>query len=211
MIDYQLLPLSASQKVSYATVNYSIESELKKDLSAQGVNLEGYYKIANTKRKIEWLTVRKLLSLIHNERDDISYDVHRKPHFIKSHHHLSISHSHNMIAVCIDQRSPTGIDIQFINDKIIRIKRKFLNEEEQAKTSDDPFELTCYWSIKEALFKVYGKKDAFLKEHIEVNTINYQADRIIASGSICCNGHFSKHSLEVKRIGNYVLAYVVIP
>ena len=106
--------------------------------------------------------------MINPQKEDVYYDSYGKPHFKNSKNFLSISHSNEMVAVSIDQKATTGIDIQWITDKIIRIKEKFLNPKEQQITSNDPLELTYYWSIKEALFKIYGKKDAFLKENFEL-------------------------------------------
>ena len=114
-----------------------------------------------------------------------------------------------MVAISIDQNHSTGIDIQFITEKIVNIKHKFLNDREQKYTSNDPLLLTYYWSIKEALFKVYGKKDAFLKNNFEVKDLAVNSDGGTAKGLINCNNYSSEHQLRLKRLGDYVMAYTV--
>ena len=86
---------------------------------------------------------------------DIEYDNQRKPHLLNCTQHLSISHSHHKVAISIDEKAITGIDIQIISPKIIRIKEKFLNPLEISIITDfSAKNLSLYWSVKEALFKV---------------------------------------------------------
>ncbi len=209
MLDFRLENISSAHKIAYAQVDYKLESELFLKLKRQGINLSELEQMSNLKRKIEWMSIRSILLDVHSKTDDVYYDEHRKPYFVNSNEHLSISHSNEMVAISIHKEQITGIDIQLISDKISTIKSKFLNSEEQKNTSDDPLLLTSYWSIKEALFKVYGKKDIFLKANIEVSDFQFNKDHGTATGKICCNHHLSHHQLHVKRIGKYVLAYTV--
>lgn len=168
-------------------------------------------KISNHGRKIEWMTIRYLLLQVHSKEDDIVYDSYGKPFFKNSKAHLSISHSKEMVAVSVNQEHITGIDIQLVSDKVVHIKSKFLNEKEQKQTGSDPFELSYYWSAKEALFKVYGRKDAFLKDNIEIKSMTVDGKEGKAEGIIQCKEHYSEHQLELKRLGDYVMAYKVNP
>ena len=201
--------VSPTHQVAFSEVNYNNESELFNELLASKIDLSDLKKIKNLARKIEWMTIRSMLHSIHSKEDDIVYNQNGKPSFKKSSTNLSISHSKKMVAISIDQLHATGIDIQFIIDKIVTIKQKFLNDVEQKATSNDPLVLTYYWSIKEALFKVYGKKDAFLKNNFEVKELVINADGGTAIGAISCNNHYSEHQLRVKRLGDYVMAYTV--
>ncbi|MEQ8623486.1 MAG: 4'-phosphopantetheinyl transferase superfamily protein [Vicingaceae bacterium] len=209
MIDYSLKEVSNIHKIAFATVNYNNSQELFEELKKNKIKLNQLAEFTNEKRKVEWMTIRYLLLQIHNELDDIIYDAHGKPHFKKSSSHLSISHSHNMVAVSIHEKEVCGIDIQLISDKIIRIKQKFLNSTEQSVTKNDPEQLTIYWSCKEALFKIYGKKDAYLKENMSVSEIQFNGASGIANGYIHINQHQSHHKIELLKLENYMMAYVV--
>jgi phosphopantetheinyl transferase (holo-ACP synthase) len=96
-----------------------------------------------------------------------------------------------------------------ISDKIIRIKQKFLNAKEQSITSNDAEQLTIYWSCKEALFKVYGRKDAYLKENMSVTKVQFNGTKGSAEGHIHINQHQSNHQIGLLKLGDYMMAYVV--
>ena len=200
---------ASNHQIAYSKVNYNLKSELFEYLQASGINLADLSKIKNSKRQIEWMTIRQLLLKIYPDFGDIVYDVHGKPHFTQSNQHVSISHSHEMVALAINKDQITGIDIQLINDQIVRIKDKFLSESEQTHTSTDAIELSYYWSCKEALFKIYGKKDGFLKANFFIDEIQFDEKGGIAKGRIKINHHESIHHLKMRRIDNYVMAYVV--
>jgi len=209
MINFTLLDVSPSHKVAYAKINYNQEDELFNLLKKKDIDLERLASFTNKNRKVEWMTIRYLLLEIHDEVDDIIYDDHGKPHFLNSSHHLSISHSHEMIAVAINKKEICGIDIQLISDKIIHIKKKFLNDTELSKTKDNAEALCMYWSCKEALFKVYGKKDAFLKDNMSVSELNFNRIKGTAMGHIKIKNHQSSHKLRLLKLDNYMMAYVV--
>lgn len=209
MINFTLLDVSPLHKVAYAKINYNQEDELFSLLKKKNIKLDGLASFTNNKRKVEWMTIRYLLLEIHDKVDDIVYDDHGKPHFVNSSSHLSISHSQEMVAVAINKKEICGIDIQLISDKIIRIKKKFLNDLELSKAQNDPTVLTMYWSCKEALFKVYGKKDAFLKDNMFVPELKFDRTKGTAKGQINTLNHQSSHNICLLKLDNYMLAYVV--
>lgn len=210
MIAYDQIQIHNHHKVVHANVNYKAKEELFLLLKNHQIDLEEALKIRNEKRLIEWMTIRALLIQLLPDFCDIYYDEHHKPFLKDCTQHLSISHSHHKVAISINDNHNTGIDIQHIVEKIINIREKFLNEKEQKRQSThNPQDLTLYWSIKEALFKIYGKNDIFLKENIQVDELNFNNCSGTAIGSIKTANYYSEHSLELKLIDNYVLAYVV--
>jgi len=139
--------------------------------------------------------------------EDICYTSHRKPYFKNASAHLSISHSFERVAVCIHEDKNIGVDLQLISEKILRIKEKFLNSLELVKAKNEPTELTAYWSIKEALFKIYGKQDAFLKPNFEIKNFNFDGKVGSAKGIIRVNSFYEEHHMEFRKMDNYMLAY----
>lgn len=210
MIQFKEINPTKHQKILIAEVNYQQKEELFHYLKQKKVDLSELESFTNEKRKIEWMTIRGMLSMVLPEFCDIEYDNQRKPHLFNCSQHLSISHSHHKVAISIDEKATTGIDIQHISPKIIRIKEKFLNPLEISKiTNFSAKYLSLYWSVKEALFKVYGKKDIFLKDNIQVDELKFDGQKGEANGIIKTASHFSKHQLELKLIDDYVLAYLV--
>ena len=70
--------------------------------------------------------------------------------------HFSISHSFPFIGVAVDHAKETGIDVQTLQDKILRLQHKFLSPEEQALCGQEKEKITLAWAAKEAAFKRYG-------------------------------------------------------
>lgn len=210
MIQFQEIQVSNQLKVAYAEVNYSQKEELFAFLQKNQIDLTELNTINNEARQIEWMTIRGILINCLPEFCDIEYDDHRKPHLTKCKQHVSISHSYHMVAIAIDTKEVCGIDIQHLTPKIEHIKEKFLNptELEVCKHADE-VDLTLYWSVKEALFKVYGRKDIFLKDNIAVEKIDFNGKTGSAIGQIHANGKQSTHQLELKLVNDYILAYVV--
>jgi len=210
MINYTQQNVNANLKIAYAEVDYNQKEELFAFLTKNQIDLSEINSIKNESRQIEWMTIRGILIHFLADFCDIEYDEHRKPHLINCQQHISISHSHHMVAVAIDEKQICGIDIQHITPKIQVIKEKFLNPIELSNCEQaNDLKLTLYWSAKEALFKIYGKKDIFLKDNIEVENLSFNEGKGSASGKIKANGETSTHQLELKLVNDYVMAYVV--
>ena len=111
-----------------------------------------------SKREIETEGKHHLLNHLLNKDAEISYDINGKPHLVDDTRHISISHSHDKIAIIINTIEKTGIDIELIRDKVLKIKHKYLSESELKNAENDPEKLIIYWAAKETLYKIYGLK-----------------------------------------------------
>lgn len=129
------------------------------------------------KRRLEWLACRWLTHQIlcdlklSNEfhRVPVLKDEFGKPHLKDVPFDVSFSHSHGQVAVFL-QPVACGVDIQYFVPKIKRIAHKFLSVRE-AESLDAPLlleHLHFYWSVKEAVYKAYGRKELEFREHIIV-------------------------------------------
>jgi len=110
------------------------------------------HKINNSNRKQEFLQVRALRNKSIGEIE-IDYTESGKPFLVNSKEYISISHSQNFIGI-LKATFDVGLDIEEINERITKIKNRFLNEKE-LKLFDSSIEnLTIAWTLKEALFKL---------------------------------------------------------
>ena len=125
---------------------------LKLDEFAKANNL-------SQKREIETKGKQYLINYLLNKEIEIRYDENGKPHLSNDSKHISITHSHDKIAIIINDDEKTGIDIELIRDKVLKIKHKFLSESELENAEDDPEKLLIYWGAKESLYKIYGLKE----------------------------------------------------
>lgn len=204
--------LNQNQTLAHANVDYSNLKELQKIVEKRNFDTSPLEQIKNNNRKFEWLSIRLLLDEVVNNCPDIHYNMYGKPFLQKCPIHISISHSFHKIAVLTNNSKSTGVDLQHLNNKIFRIREKFLRKEELLRKKDISLEeLTTYWSAKEALFKVYGKGDIFLGEHIQINEFDFNPKGGKLSGKLLLEEFPNDFNLRYELIEDYILAYVVNP
>jgi len=111
--------------------------------------------ISNENRKQEFIQARKL----RNEtigKIEILYNEDGKPLLTDSDYFISISHSQHFIGIF---KAPfnIGLDIEEINGRVLKIKQRFLNNEEQILFGTNIENLTLAWTLKEAMFKLNNR------------------------------------------------------
>lgn len=119
---------------------------------------------------------------------------------------ISISHSFPFAAVAFSERK-IGIDLESFKPKIIRVKDKFIQPEEQHFIPENQSVeyLTVVWSVKESLYKMHHSKYWSLKKHYEVRPFAFSGEM-----QISCRVHdadFSdEYSAKVWVFDNVVLS-----
>ena len=115
--------------------------------------------VKNENKKKEFYASRVLIEKMCEELnilfEGIRKDNNGKPHLIKSKYHISISHKFPYVSVIFDTKK-CGIDIERIDEKVKKIKSKFLSEDEELVVGENLKKLVEYWSIKETAYKVDG-------------------------------------------------------
>jgi phosphopantetheinyl transferase (holo-ACP synthase) len=205
--------ISASSKIAIWNITESLEDFLKmKQFSPDDLSVMNIFSYEH--RKKEWLVARILAEQLSGEKNlRIIYDEHNKPFLENSKKHTSISHSHNFLAVILDNKE-TGIDIELIKPKILRIKEKFMSNEELNLLQKENLEeqLTVYWCAKESLYKLYGKKELAFKENLSIEPFQYSGKGII-KGWIKKSLFQKSFQLQYEELNsgddNYMLAYVI--
>ena len=115
--------------------------------------------VKNENKKKEFYASRVLIQKMCEELnilfEGIRKDNNGKPHLIKSKYHISISHKFPYVSVIFNTKK-CGIDIERIDEKVKKIKSKFLSEEEELVVGENLKKLVEYWSMKETAYKVDG-------------------------------------------------------
>lgn len=135
------------------------------------------------KRK-EYLASRYL---IHNQlgihpEESLFKDQYGKVHSKKEDLFISISHSHRFAAAAWGQQK-MGVDLQVFQNKICSILPKFLNDEELQWLEEFSDEESCvknavlFWSLKEAVYKCYGKKEISFRNQIHLQ-LDHKSDQV---------------------------------
>lgn len=179
-----------------------------------GKDLATLNSFAHEHRKKEWLVARILIEKLTGEKDlQIIYDEHSKPSLKGSKKYISLSHSHDLLAIILDD-ADTGIDIELIKSKIERIKHKFMSDAELKALENEKQDeqLTVYWCAKESLYKLYGKKELTFKENLLIEPFPYAEYGIIKGRIInaTMNSSFKLHYENmVSGSDNYMMTYII--
>jgi 4'-phosphopantetheinyl transferase len=147
-----------------------------------------------------------LKHLLNNEPFELGYSATNKPFLKNRAEHISISHSHNRLAIICNTTHNTGIDVELVRDKVKNIQHKFLNAQEIAFANEDPETLITLWAAKETLYKVYGLKEVDFKKHLFVDAF-LNGDTITGRIKMA---HLNKtYLLANERLEDYKLVYAL--
>lgn len=133
-----------------------------------------------------------------------------KPFFPQSPWKMSISHAGSFAAVIGRREMETGIDIELIGDKVQRISHKFCNVQEMALStgSETQEKLHLIWGAKEAMYKMYGKKEVDFKLHLHVLPFDLQQEGRL-SGQIIMPQFAAQVQMRYQFFKGYCLVWVV--
>lgn len=159
-------------------IHWEIEETLEalQDSGAEyGIELQVPDYIEARKKQI---LVMRILHKIIAPGTRIKYETYGKP-FLEPEGFISFSHSRNHVVV-YKSIHPCGIDLEQLNERVLRIRHKYLNETElrylESESVDDLIRL---WSAKEAMFKVYGKDGVYLRNNIFVDNLTSSSCSVI--------------------------------
>lgn len=152
---------------------------------------EGFFKenvpqhrdVTHPKKRLQHLAGRFLLRFLFPDFPHHLIEIAdtRKPFLRDAQYHFSISHCGDYAAAIVSADKRVGIDIEIPVEKIIRIRDKFLSDEEKAvfnlsENDADPLLPTLLWSVKESVFKWYGNGEVDFKKHIQLS--NLQKEKV---------------------------------
>ena len=146
-----------------------------------------------------------LQQLLNTEADILDYSSTNKPFLRGRKEHISISHSHDRLAIILNKTQPTGIDIELVRDKVLNIQGKFLSEKEMLFARDNVDRLLTIWAAKEAMYKVYGEREVEFARHLQVE--NFSGPEI--HGSITMDNFKKRFIMAAENLENYKMVYVL--
>jgi len=197
---------------------WSCQNEDEDLLQAEPILTSGeksiYQTINHKNRKMQWLGCRlALASVIDLNPVPISYNNHGKPYLAGSAGFLSLSHSGTLAAAIYSSLHPVGIDIELIRSRIERVANRFLLPEELAFLPGagrmEP--LTLCWSVKEAVYKIFGTPEIDLQRDIVIEPFEYLCS---PSGTLTARLRVSEKVLPVEirwyRLEEAMLACAIL-
>jgi 4'-phosphopantetheinyl transferase EntD len=121
-------------------------------------------------RKLEWLSVRRLLREMRGKPTQIVYNDQRKPFLFNADMNISITHSRDLTAIMLSKNKKIGLDLEYMSHNISRVAHKFINDDEFIV--EDPekgkFHMYIHWCAKEALYKLCDKQDINFKRNLTI-------------------------------------------
>jgi phosphopantetheinyl transferase len=137
----------------------------------------------------------------------LNYDVHGKPFLENSSEFISISHSKDILALAISSKN-IGIDIEMLSDKAEKVKNKFLSKKElTALINGQNIIYTIYWSAKEVLYKLNGKKGVSLKNNFYIFPFKFKSNGGKLKGLIVSDQSNIEISMRYFIKDNFVIVY----
>ena len=200
---YRIKNISTTTQLGIWEITEST-NELIKSLKKKGFDTSNIPTTRNKQRIKQWLATR-LLCFHFFEDFTIHYDESGKPH-LTNNQFISISHSRQFVVVMINEETTCGVDIEILSPKVDRIKHKFLSssEIEMAKSNET---LLIFWGAKEALYKMYGKKQIIFNEQLFLS--KFDAEKNHFSGEIKTETAHHTVDLVYEKIEDFILVYTL--
>jgi 4'-phosphopantetheinyl transferase len=166
--------------------------------------------ITHLLKRLEFFAGRKLTQELLRAVDldffGISKDEYGKPSLKNHPHEISLSHSYPYVTVLIDKHKPVGIDLEQVKPKLLKIAARVLHAEEYRDAGNNPTKHCVYWCAKEALLKVYGKKNLTFAENLRVGPFSLENEGKL-TGRIIVGGIETTLTLQYRIMNDFVMVY----
>lgn len=186
--------------------------ELQNQLQLDEIELQYLDGIKAPRRKLQWLATRLLIRRIIKPAGQILMDWNAlgKPQIINYDFEVSISHADDL-AVALVGTQVSGVDVEFIRDRIEKVAPKFTRDDEFNFIDSEYKEryLTLFWSLKEAVFKKMGGGGIDFKEHIKIMPFNLKNDE--GNGEVFYLKNITPQSLRFNYqwLGEAVIVWII--
>jgi len=215
---YFYMPLLANKIISPGTslgmweITENSDS-LKWELQWGKDDIKAYQSLNDPKRSMQWLSSRVLLRKMMNTSEFINLQIDEfgKPYLKDSKLKLSISHSENLVGVLISEHE-CGLDIEHMKpERIEKLCTKYMTENELDNCNMKEFrmeKLYLYWSAKEALYKLYGKRKIDFKQNLKIYPFEWHPGGVIRA-RIEKSNYLNELVVSYDVINDYIVAYAV--
>lgn len=166
--------------------------------------------LTNPLKRLEFFAGRALVKALLQQWEapypGIEKDAYGKPSLTGRDVHMSLSHSYPFVAAIIHRHKNVGIDLEQPKDKLLRIAPRILAPQELSNAGEDIVKHCVYWCAKEALIKVYGKKDLVFSKNLLVSPFSLQPKGHLI-GRIIANNTETAIPLEYIVSDNFVVVF----
>lgn len=159
-------------------------------------------------RRREHLASRVLLKQLMGEEPQVAYRSSGAPFLVDQPLYVSITHTQGYAAAILSP-SPTGIDIEYRSDRVLRIRSRFMTQEEERgiDPAHEVEHLLIHWCAKETLFKLIDQEEVDFLTHLHVHPFSY-ADHGSFQVSECRTPQSQTFQLAYQVTSDYVLTWL---
>jgi 4'-phosphopantetheinyl transferase len=167
------------------------------------------YKVfASTSRRLEFLSVRALLTELLGKEARIVYNKNNKPFLKDGSRFISISHSNKLTAILLSSNEKVGIDLEYMTTNIGAIAFKFINRKEKITRESDKrrYHLYLHWCAKESLYKICDKEGINFRRNITIEPFEVKDSGEI-KGRVTTSKINDTFDLFYTRYDNYAIVW----
>lgn len=134
----------------------------------------------NDRRRREHLAWRRVVRSELGRGVVIDYNEVGAPVVDTPNTHISVAHGGESVAVAI-ANEPVGVDIEALDRNYERVKSRFMSPAEGMLSSMEEWPAVV-WTAKEAIYKLYGKREVDLTEDIRI--MAFDAERMTLEAEV---------------------------
>lgn len=157
-------------------------------------------KIRSERRALEWLTTRLMVLILLGEEKITKRRKTGQPYITDGSYQISISHTKDYAAILLHKTHLVGIDIEARSERVLKIAKKFISENEFIDLSQQVEHQLLHWSAKESLFKVMNLKGIDFKEHLHIEHFTPSA-----------SGAFGAYETKTDAKNHFIIHYEIHP
>ena len=162
----------------------------------RGIDTTWLQSVKSSGRRIELMAERLLLHVIFGYAVELRHKEDGTPYVPNSDIHLSISHTPGLVVIAINAKHPVGIDVERRGPRVLRVRERFLNEQEQSFiAADDMNENLIAWTAKEAMFKAVDDPDALLLDDFTVSPFT-----AVHQGMVVYTGRYRERTFDLSTL-----------
>ena len=132
----------------------------------------------NDKRRREHLAWRRVVRNELGRSVTIDYNEVGAPIVDSPNTYISVAHGGESVAVAIADE-PVGVDIESLDRNYARIKSRFMTPAEENLSTMEEWPAVV-WTAKEAIYKLYGKREVDLTEDIHITAFDTRSMTLTA-------------------------------
>lgn len=179
-------------------------------LSLQKNAYEYINNIRSDKRAIEWLSSRIMITQLLGKGIMLLNSPTGKPYLKDNSYNVSITHSKDYAAAILHKEMHVGIDIEYISNRVERIRDRFISDKEYIDHNNSIIHQLLHWSAKESLFKLIGRQEIDLKQHLFISPFTPSNKGLMKATEYKTYDQQS-YDIHYEVFEKYVLTWIVSP